>query len=283
MKEIIIPKPNNDSFLAQLKSLYSALEGVSSDDSVNFNFSKLKWMYPLLILPLSAHINSTKNAIHKIDNKDIEAYLNIVKFPKGIDTITRFEHEQQKRKNYIPISVINRIKKESNDLENMFLEMVSKYIGTNPGMKNAVFYPITELVGNIFEHSKQNKGFLFGQYYPRKKYLDICIVDCGRGLAGAYKEEKKLHFSDKKAIKQAMKGNSTKPYKDRGYGLHTSRDIICRVINGDFIMISGSAALISSSKREILVNLPRFHWQGTIIAFRIPKTTKAIDIYPYLE
>ena len=78
--------------------------------------------------------------------------------------------------------------------------MIYNVLGSVSGAKNAVYYPITELVTNIFDHSKQNKGFIFGQFYPKKNYLDICIVDCGRGLAKTYEEEKGLKLSDSDSI-----------------------------------------------------------------------------------
>ena len=68
--------------------------------------------------------------------------------------------------------------------------MVYKILGSISGAQNAVHYPITEIVTNIFDHSQQDQGFIFGQFYPKKNYLDICIVDCGRGLSKAYADEK---------------------------------------------------------------------------------------------
>lgn len=87
---------------------------------------------------------------------------------------------------------------------------------------------LAELVTNIFEHSKKDTGFIFGQFYPNKNYLDICIVDFGRGFATAYKEEKGLNLSDSDAISEAMRGNSVKPEKERGYGIWTSKKLYAR-------------------------------------------------------
>ena len=157
-------------------------------------------------------------------------------------------------------------------------------LGSIPGAQNAVCYPIAELVTNIFEHSKKDTGFIFGQFYPNKNYLDICIVDCGRGFSGAYREEKGLKLSDSSAISEVMKGNSVKPEKERGYGIWTSKRIICDALDGGgFIMISGSAGLISENKRENLVSFPNFYWQGVIIAYRIPVPRGPVDISSFIE
>lgn len=141
----------------------------------------------------------------------------------------------------------------------------------------------SELVTNIFEHSKQDKGFIFGQWYPKKNYLDICIADCGRGLARAYQEELNLELSDEEAIVQAMQGTSAKSDKERGYGVRTSKRVVCEALRGGFVLVSGNSALFSYHDREQLVSLPNFYWQGVIVAYRIPKPTGEINIAPYLE
>lgn len=80
-----------------------------------------------------------------------------------------------------------------------------------------------------------------------------------------------------------MIGNSVKPGKERGYGVRTSRNIVCDCLNGNFALLSGSVALVSKKDSNKIVNLNNFYWQGVIVAYRIPKPIKPIDIMPYLE
>ena len=285
MRKIIVPKPKNDSLLAQLGSLYKTFMSTKNKEDLEFDLSLLDWIYPLLILPLSAYINNT-HSTYKINSSNrIKTYLETINFPNGIDSISSFQRKIQKHKSYIPISVLRREEGAKRErLESLFSEKVYEILGNISGAQNAVCYPIAELVTNIFEHSKKDVGLIFGQFYPTKNYLDICIVDCGRGFAGAYKEEKNLKLSDIEAISEAMKGNSVKPEKERGYGIWTSKKIICDVLNGgEFIMISGSAGLVSGNKKERLVSFPNFYWQGVIVAYRIPRPTGVLDITPFLE
>lgn len=284
MKSITILQPNNESLVAQLGSLYNAFKGISFGEKLEFDLSYLNWVFPLLILPISAYINETQSEV-KIDICTIKSYLEKISFPKGVNSISSFQRKIQKYKTYIPISVLN--KKEMVDrerLESLFSEKIYETLGNVSGAQNAVCYPIAELITNIFEHSKKESGFIFGQFYPNKNYLDICIVDCGRGFAKTYKEEKELKLSDAEAITEAMRGNSVKKDKERGYGIRTSKEVICKALKGGgFILISGSSALVSTGQGEKLVALPDFYWQGTIIAYRIPKPTGSIDISPYIE
>ena len=284
MKNVIILKPKNDSLVAQLASLYRALKGINPNEQINFDLCNLTWACPLLVLPLSAYINSTNSEV-KIDECEIYDYLESINFPEGIDSISEFKQTVRSRKSYIPISVLRREKDEDREkLGSMFSDIIYKALDKTPtGTRNAIYQPISELVTNIFEHSKQNAGYIFGQLYPPKNYLDICVVDRGRGLQKTYTEEKKLEFTDAESIVEVMRGNSVKPGNERGYGVRTSRNLVCDGLGGDFVIVSGSAALISKKNYNRIVALNGFYWQGVIIAYRIPKPDKPIDISPYLE
>lgn len=284
MKNIVIPKPKNESLLAQLGSLYNVFKGVNFGEKLEFDLSSLNWTIPFLILPISAYINETQSKF-KIDQCSIKPYLEKIRFPNGVNSTSSFQRQIQKYKTYIPISVLNKEEKIGREkLESILEEKIYKTLGNVSEARSAIWYPISELITNIFEHSKKDSGFIFVQFYPNKGYLDICIVDCGRGFAKTYEEERGLKFSDAYAISEVMKGNSVKKDKERGYGVRTSKDVVCKALKGGgFIMISGSCAFVSIGEKEKLVSLPNFYWQGVIIAYRIPKPTGFIDYFKYLE
>jgi len=282
MKSLKIIKPNNDTLVAQLASLYLTFKGVLPKEIVEFDLSTLNFICPLLVLPLAAYIDETRSKT--IGTEKHQSYLSTIKFPDGIDTVNSFQQQIQLDKNFVPISVLRKDSGTDREkLETQFIMMINKILGSIQGAQSSIYHPITELVTNIFDHSNQDKGYLFGQYYPTKKFLDICIVDCGRGLSKVYKEEKGLNYSDEESIEEVMRGNSTKPGKERGYGVRTSKRVVCEALGGEFILISGNTALISNKKRERMVSLPNFYWQGVVASYRIPQPSGPIDIYPYLE
>lgn len=283
MNTINISNPKQDNLISQLVVLYTAFKGVEKDETLSFDFSRIKWFYPLLVLPIAAYINDFHSEYQGI-NSDLKSYLKTIHFPQGIDSVPVFEKETQITKSYVPISILKREKGVDREvLESKFSSMIYKITGSVPGAQNALYYPITELVANIFEHSKKDTGFLFGQFYQSKNHLDICIVDRGRGLARAYKDEKNMEVSDAEAIIEVMKGYSTKPDKERGYGVRTSKRVVCEGLGGEFVLVSGNSALISVKNKERLVVLPEFNWQGVIIGYRIPKPQGHLDISSYLE
>jgi len=286
MRNVIVPKLKSISLIGQLSSLYATFQNSSPDEDLNFDLNQLAFTGPLLTLPICSYLKTTKSNYSISDNSPIKSYLDTIEFPGGVNSIPEFKEQIQKEKNYIPISILHREKPvERERLEGLFSAMVYKTVNKleTAGIQSAIYYPIAELVANIFDHSKEDKGFIFGQFYPSKNFLDICIVDRGRGLALAYKQEKNLELSDDDAIIEAMKGNSTKPDKERGYGVRTSKQVVCGALGGEFVFISGSSALVLVGKSEKLVALPNFFWRGVIIAYRIPVPSSPIDISAYLE
>lgn len=284
MKQVSIKTVKDDNFILQLNVLYSIFKNIENGEKIGFDLSKAQWLCPIVVLPIAAYIQKNNSCHTKSELDVVNGYLSAISFPGGINSVTNFEKAIQKYKSYTPISVLERDKeKEREDLESMFSNMIYKLLGAIPGAQSAVYQPIAELVTNIFEHSRDDRGFVFGQYYPTKKFLDICIVDRGRGLAKTYKEEKNITLTDDQAIEEVLRGNSTKNSLERGFGIRTSKNIVCKCFSGYFTIISGSYAFVASKDKEQLVYLPDFNWQGVIISYRINQPNQAIDITPYLE
>lgn len=271
-------RPNADTLASQLVALYNTFRNIQPTEKVSFDFSLITWINPLLLLPIGAHIHTTDSKF--TPSSAISSYLSAVQFPQGVSTVD----ELWATKTYIPISVLQReasIDRER--LESAFLQLLSNTINEVPGSRNAIYYPISELTTNIFDHSQSDTGWIAAQWYPNKSFLDLCIVDRGRGLAATYLQEMELTLTDDEAIRKALRGISTKKEKERGYGVHTSKDVVCKALGGSFTLISGNAAFLAEQNNERLVRLPGFNWPGVIISYRIPKPTAPIDITPYLE
>ncbi|MDP3997642.1 MAG: hypothetical protein Q8P73_04050 [bacterium] len=104
-----------------------------------------------------------------------------------------------------------------------------------------------------------------------------------KNYQSSYKEELGVLLRDEDALRRALHGVSTKKTKERGFGLRTSKDVVCKALGGSFMFLSGSAAIISGGRNDRIVRLPDFAWQGVIVAYRVPKPTGPVDIYSYLE
>ena len=273
-----VERPKNDNLSSQLVALYKTLRNIQPDQRVSFDFSIITWVHPLLVLPIGTHIQATGSQF--TPSSAISTYLSAVQFPRGVTTIDALRQS----KTYIPIGVLERQADVGRErLESAFLQLLMNVIGDVPGSRNAIYYPISELTTNIFDHSKSDTGWLLAQWYPNKKFLDLCIVDRGRGLAATYQEELGLTLTDEDAIRKSLQGVSTKKEKERGYGVRTSKNVVCKALGGSFTLISGSAAYLVEQHDEKLVRLPQFNWPGVTISYRIPQPSGPIDITPYLE
>lgn len=283
MREIIVSNCKQDDLKEQIFNLYHIFKGIGRDERVLFDLNSVTWTWPLIILPLSAYIYDTGSGA-KLDQSSIRSYLETISFPGGVDSVTSFGEMVQRDKNYIPISVLKKEDREKRErLETLFLGMIYKMLGNTKGTENAIYYPVAELVSNIFDHSKKSEGFVFSQIYKNKHFMDLCIVDRGRGLSQAFKDERGEIFSDAESIEKALQGLSTKPGIERGYGMRTSKRVVCEALQGGFIIITGNSAFISINDRQVVGTLQDFYWQGVIVAYRIPTPSQPINISRYIE
>lgn len=276
IKKVI--RPNANTLSSQLVALYNTFRTIQPNEQVSFDFSLITWINPLLLLPIGAHIQTTNSKFKP--STAISGYLSTIQFPQGVSTVS----ELQQTKTFIPIGVLQRqATTDREKLESAFLKLLSNTVDDLPDFRNALYYPILELTTNIFDHSQSDTGWVVAQWYPNKNFLDLCIVDRGRGLAATYQQEMGLTLTDDEAIRKALQGVSTKKEKERGYGVRTSKNVVCKALGGSFTLISGNAAYLAEQGNERLVRLPGFNWPGVIISYRIPKPTSPIDITPYLE
>lgn len=279
LKSVVVERPPGDDLSHQLVALYQTLKGLQATEVVDFNFSQLTWLYPMLVLPIAAY-ETTTGSTHQQFPDAVTNYVNVIQYPTGVDSVDELQHHRS----YIPVGVLKRsggVGREK--LESAFSQLIIDTIQAVPHSSSAIHYPISELVTNIFDHSQSDRGWIFAQWYPTKGFLDLCIVDRGRGLAATYKEELGMSLRDEDALRRALRGVSTKKMKERGFGLRTSKDVVCKALGGSFVFLSGSAAIVSEGQTDRIARLPDFSWQGVIVAYRVPKPTGPVDIYSYLE
>lgn len=281
MREVKVPRPKSESFTHQLECFYGVFQNVPVKSDIYFDLSNVNWVTPVVLLPIAAHLRGTRGNYKIPNSKKVKNYLKSIRFPMGANTLSALQNP----KSFIPISLIRSDKglETKSEVLYCFLSLIHKTVNRTQLTKNAFFYSPTELVNNIFEHSGKNYGLVFAQTYSSKGYLDICIVDTGRGLAKSFEGKNGGRISDCLAIQMAMSGESTKPGTDRGFGLRTSKKMICKGFNGEFTLISGNACLLSNNTEDKLFQLPGINWQGVILAARLPFPKAPVEYLKYIE
>lgn len=290
------PQNNLGPQLVELMRVLNFIRKHGLEKAIVFDFKDITFVHPLFILSLTAIYSQLKNKSFNSEkesgngwrevNSDIASYLQNIRFPEGMNPDNYSSPEEATRsyleRTYIPIVNFSASKREEKTkIRNNFLSGINSLLENNLQLnsqyKSGISYLISEMTDNIVDHSGVEKGWLFAQYYPKKKYLNVCIIDNGKTILGSYKEAGIMEIkNDSEAIRQAMKGKSTKGI-ERGSGIRTSRKMIVEGLNGQFALFSGKGLLIN----DRLISLP-VKWNGTILALRIPKNVKNFQYGRYI-
>lgn len=269
----------------------------SDDEDFIWNFEQTLFVTPFFILPLMLYREKCGKNITCVNISDgVRYYLDAINFDHSTvaDDIEDFHGymEIYSEKRFIPI--INfPASKPKDDIKNEILSVTEnimvKQLSINGEIRKALSYMLAETIDNITEHSECERGYIFAQYYPTKKYIDICIADNGISILGSYIKAGKDGISnDVDALRNAGKGVSTKNLPDaenRGYGITTCKNMLAKGLNGKYFLLSGQAFHTMSEEETSYVGLPEnIKWDGTIVALRIPYSeNKNFNFYKYIE
>lgn len=276
---------NSDKISAAIKCFVAninKLSGLKRSSSHLIDLANLNWATPLEVLPIAAILKKKEDEGFKFEIKNFNSrgasYLNKMHFYDGDGT----EKDLLRHKNYLPIISISESEgpQRINHIGSCILDILVEKVQCKKNI-NAYGYAFTEMFGNIWQHSKTCSGWFFAQYYPSKKFVDICFLDTGIGIKKSYTNLSLK--SDTDAIEAALAGKTSKAGEERGYGIWTTEKLVTKSdLSGSFLIITGNAAYFSDNKNKIPLLLD-CNWKGTIVWLRIHKTAKKIDINEYVE
>ncbi|QOR75401.1 MAG: hypothetical protein IMW88_08550 [Thermoflavifilum sp.] len=265
--------------LKEFGRLLVLLNQAKDQKLITITLKHIQFITPFLALFLSASINMIKNAgcevhLEKPHNPDLISYLDTIYFETGVSFQTKEECVSflgsHSAKSFLPIlhfsASEDSLQTEIRDsMISASINLLQSKLNLNTQQINLYRYLIQEMVDNILQHACVDNGWLFAQYYPKKQYLDLCILDTGITILGSFQKHGFTHIGNHlDAIQSAVEGTSTKPDIGRGYGLSSSLKAMLEA-KSDFILVSGDGLL----HNQTLYKLPS-SWQGTIVFFRIP-------------
>lgn len=262
-------------------------------DKGYFDFSGIDWITPQKSVYLTSILHHNVEELCNLKTRN--SYLERIMFPYGL-----FINKEEKldklfdsysKKNYLPILKLKvDTSSANNELRNYVISKFINHLSVQLQLKSnyttGIRYIISELFDNIFEHSESEFVFLTFQNYPVLKKLEICIADKGIGVLETYKKNIKnleRDFSNinshTEALYSAFAGVSTKSI-ERGFGIHTSRNMISEGFKGYALYQSGNALAINDTIVE-----SNCYISGVIFAMIIPydNTNENFSIYNYLE
>lgn len=290
--------PNiSDDFLHGLREVLDVIDRINSspDEEDVLLFQGNVFVTPLFILPLLVYITGCKKSIKY---GYCNTYLDTIRFGTGGVRPDELENdafhallEKCYSKTYIPIISFLASRdytRERNEILSAVDYLLSRQVRLKPNIITGLKYLIEENVDNIIEHSESERGYIFSQSYPEKRYMDICIADNGISLLGSYLKIGAAGINEHlSAMKAANSGISTKNLPDaenRGYGIHTSKKLLVDGLSGSFVMLSGNALYLKSRTIDRFYSLPDIAtWEGTIVAMRIPYVNSGFNYIHFVE
>ncbi|QLI80244.1 ATP-binding protein [Chitinibacter fontanus] len=127
-------------------------------------------------------------------------------------------------------------------LENHLITWLAKVLATSKKSLIELRICLLELFNNIRDHSGENAGCIFVQFFPKRKKVVISLSDFGVGIPA---NVKKIHqgLSDGEAVKLAMQEGFTTntTVRNRGVGLFLLAQTVVDNNGGELTIRSGDA------------------------------------------
>lgn len=103
---------------------------------------------------------------------------------------------------------------------------------------------IKELFNNIGDHTEEEVGSIFAQWFPNKKLLRVCIADFGVGIPNTIRRVDET-LQDNQAIARAFEDGFTSRSQpnNQGVGLYYLQQNVVESLGGDLTVHSGSGVL----------------------------------------
>jgi len=234
------------------------------------DLSKVSWIYPSKLLPLVSFLKNRKDV--KVIYPTTKAVQRYFKTVLSEDNISR-------KKTYLPLVQLPEKRNEANPIIEQLQHLCNN--GKNFGGLMAFGYFLGEMVDNVYDHSQFAHAYVFAQMYPKMGFSEIALIDDGISIQGSYRKVG-YTFNDIEALLKAIEGVSAKD-KERGFGLRTNVRLFAEGLKGEFLVVSGGAALYASHTNKKVYKLePSQSLQGTLICVRLPYPAKEVNIYDYI-
>ena len=218
-----------------------------------------------------AILKAIKQEIEDVEillNPEIDDYANILN-----------NSQYNKTRTYIPIEIVN-INNITENKEKVVNKIMDNFDNLNyedkEDLRKYLDYMVGEILNNAIQHSLSPIGAIItGQYFPKKRKLQIVVVDRGVGFLHNIQRLHKEINTEKEAIAKALeKGVSSPPIKmysnandNAGHGLYALKTIIEKT-NGKLMIISNNGMVRLDRDNHLTAKeLQNTDWKGSIVAF----------------
>lgn len=253
----------NSAFLGNLDTfLASFMPEDGNNLQVTFN-EKWVWVHPIVLSMVSSlglDVQKKGGTIicegMKAKSLNYLERMGLFKFLNAEKRITVHKHEPSGR--FIPITNI----KNSDELKT-FIENIVPLLHTTPNQAEPIKYIVSELVRNVFEHSKSDSGAMVcAQFFKKGNRVSVGVSDVGVGIKKTIQQSYQVQ-NDSQAIKLALTPGITGTTSriggtplNAGAGLFFIKSI-AKVNREFFLIYSGSSSyklLKTPAHKKITLN-----------------------------
>lgn len=242
--KIILPSSLHEGTISSVIQQINDADGCDSDIVVDF--SNLSFTFPIGTLILAQYLRynrESKGRTVKFISSNI--YLRAINYLTSVGFFKYFgenpfgANDLNKSKTYIPFSIIewrdlqSRVNDEKKDghnyrIQDVICEYSDNYSGWMFGkIEPVISYCFREIIRNVFEHANCLYCSIFGQIYPTRDEIEICIADSGTGIRNTLSEVYKDCVDDEWALTHAILPGVTSgrvkmdsEYDNSGFGLY---------------------------------------------------------------
>lgn len=237
------------------------------------DLGKERWFFPTTLLPLGDLILDKKCTFtyNPPSDKYVSDYLKIM-----LDSPSTYP--QIGSKTYVPMTKLSK-EDPKKGADALYAIYPKNNNWTSYGGRDTYMMLIEELTDNVYEHSDFTTSMVMAQRYNKLGFVELCVFDNGISIRGSYKKKLNLELDGLTAIKEALKGVSTKGGFTRGYGLHTTYNIAVNGLKGEIMIVSSDGMLYHNFSEALGYNLNSdfLKLDGTLISIRFPIQKKEVD------
>ena len=206
---------------------------------------------------------------------------------KHIENFNRHDSDQR----FVSLQKISDFE-DVNPIAAKLTDMVTTRLHINTSVRGAIDYAFGEIMDNIVQHSGSRLGGIAAaQFYPAQGYLELCVSDCGKGIAetmstnSAYRGLTPLELMSKAFEEGCGEKTGAEFLGSDGAGMGmglTITERLVRATHGVLWAVSkGQCVSVSQAGMRATSD---YWYPGTILVVRIPTNEnveiRVNDIYP---
>lgn len=252
------------------------------------DMSGVSWVSPVAIAIIAATIRNATSSrgeghIIRPTSADVHDYLKRLEFygAAGAEGVEPYAFRRLDSAGRFCELVEVTSEQRGFDTASAVTDIIATQLSLDKEATSAVFVSLSEVTDNVFHHGKA-RAFVCAQTYPKKKTVELAIVDCGAGFAASLARNPRLrdeYSNDESAITLALKARVTcNPGGNAGLGLYLTSEFVRR---NEGTMLVGSGNGLVAVLGTQFATVPMSTWPGAIVAvrFRVDRPLDADAVY----